>query len=227
MTAAAGLIGVVVAGGRGTRMGGSDKALLPIAGRPMLAYVLDRLAPQVDHVVINAGGDPDRFADFGLPVVADDLESGRGPLAGVVAAMRWAAERDGSAPHVLTVPCDTPFLPRDLVSALRSALRRSAAEIACAASAGRTHPLCALWPVALASRLAAALDQNPSLGVARWMYQNRVVEVTFPVETIDPFLNVNSPEDLRRAEELVQALIESDTRIKLRVPSGSPSGRTA
>ncbi len=206
MTSAAAPIGVVVAGGRAMRMGHRDKALLPLAGKPLLAHVLDRLAPQVAAIVLSANGDLSRYARFGLPAVADAPDGGRGPLAGVLTGMRWAANHRSGAHYLLTVPCDTPFLPRDLAEALRSALRQSGAEIACATSAGRTHPLCALWPVTMASSLAAALRKTPDLGVARWMYRSRVVEVTFPVEAVDPFFNANTQEDLSAAEEMARAL---------------------
>src|SRR5581483_10374175 len=139
--------GLLLAGGRATRMGGGDKCLRPLAGRPLLAHVLSRLRPQVRRLVLNANGDASRFSAFGLPVVADGIADFAGPLAGILAGLEWAA---GAAPDcrlVLSAPTDAPFLPRDLVRRLLEARGAENAEIAMASSGGRTHPVAALWPV--------------------------------------------------------------------------------
>lgn len=190
--------GVVLAGGRASRMGGGDKGLLPLAGRPVLAHVLARLAPQVDRLAINANGDVARFAGFGLPVLADSVPDQPGPLAGVLAGMDWAAGL--GAAHLVTVAGDTPFLPPDLVARLRAA-----GPFALAASdpgdGMRVHPVCGLWPVALRDTLRAALlaGQRRVLG---WAMDNGAVPVAFASDPVDPFFNLNTPDDLVRAEAM-------------------------
>jgi molybdopterin-guanine dinucleotide biosynthesis protein A len=172
-------VAVLLAGGLARRMGGGD-----------------RIRPQVDAVALSANGDPARFAAFGLPMLADPLPGNPGPLAGVLAGMRWAAAL--GAAEVLSVPADTPFLPPDLVARLAAAR----APIACAASLGRTHPVVALWPAALADALEAALREGKR-SVADWAAGQGVVCVAFEAAGADPFFNVNSPADLAEAEALL------------------------
>jgi molybdopterin-guanine dinucleotide biosynthesis protein A len=191
---------VVLAGGRGRRLGGIDKALLPVAGRPLMAHVLDRLRPQAGPLAVNANGDPGRFAAFGLPVLPDELPDFPGPLAGVLAAMEWAAAQGGA--QVLTVPCDTPFLPDDLAGRLAAAGGGTA--IACAASAGRTHPVVAVWPVALRPLLAEALRAGMRR-VEGWSRSHPLVVVAFAAGAVDPFLNINTAEDAARAALSISA----------------------
>lgn len=198
---------VVLAGGRGRRLGGVDKALLPLAGRPLLAHVLDRLRAgageeQAGPLALNANGDRARFAAFGLPVLPDDVPGLPGPLAGIVTALRWAVSL--GAPAVMTVPCDTPFLPRDLAARLAAASDGAGGVIACAASAGRVHPVAALWPVGLRDALAAALDAGERKVDAWAAAQGRVV-VPFADAGVDPFLNVNTPADVAEAERILSA----------------------
>jgi molybdopterin-guanine dinucleotide biosynthesis protein A len=188
---------VVLAGGQGRRLGGIDKALLPLAGRPLIGHVLDRLRPQAAPLAINANGDPARFSAFGLPVLADELPDSPGPLAGVLAALGWASAL--GAARVLTAPCDTPFLPRDLVARLADA--GDAATIACAASGGRTHPVVALWPVALRDELVGAL-RTGMRKVEAWSSRHPRVLVAFPD---DPFLNVNTADEAAAAERAISA----------------------
>ena len=139
---------VVLAGGKSSRMGGDDKSLKLLGGRPLIAHVLDRLAPQASAVAISANGDPARFDRFGLPVLADTVPGYLGPLAGLLAAMQWAQTL--GATHILSMPTDTPFFPENLAASLANA---SAAAPALAASVGRRHPAVGLWPVDLAGRL--------------------------------------------------------------------------
>ena len=181
---------VVLAGGRGSRMGGADKALLPLAGRPLLAHVLARLAHDGPRA-ISANGDPARFAAFGLPVLADTRPDFPGPLAGILAAMAWSP-----TPDVVTVPVDAPFLPPDLVARLCAG--RGRAAIAMAASAGRTHPVAALWPTWLRAELAAALDAGQGQ-VRAFAMRFGVATVDFPTDARDPFVNLNTPADLAAA----------------------------
>ena len=193
-------VAVVLAGGLARRMGGGDKALRLLGGRTLLAHVLDRIRPQVGAVALSANGDPARFAPWGLAVLADPLPGNPGPLAGVLAGMRWAAAL--GAADVLSVPADTPFLPADLVARLAAARRAAGVPIACAASLGRTHPVVALWPAALADALAAALHGGMR-AVDRWAGARGVAVASFEAAGGDPFFNVNSPGDLAAAEALL------------------------
>ena len=206
-------LGAVLAGGLARRMGGGDKPLRFLAGRPLLRHVLDRVSPQVAAVVLNANGDPARFAGYGLPVVPDGLPDNPGPLAGVLAVLDWAAERRPDLPWVLTAPGDCPFLPRDLAERLHAA--RDAAggvPLACAATAGRTHPPVGLWPVSLRAALRDALLEGERK-IDRWTARFGCAVAEWPAEPLDPFFNANAPEDLAAAE---QALLRS--------PNGDPIG---
>ena len=202
------IVGVVLAGGRSTRMGGREKALLDLAGQPMLAHVLKRFAPQVGRLAINANGDPARFAAFGLPVIPDEVPGHPGPLAGILAALRWAASEDVGARRVATVSSDAPFIPADLVARLSDAAK--ADGIAVARSEGQVHPLAALWPLGIADELERALATGERR-VQRWVEMQGMTAVDFALirigdRSIDPFLNVNAPADLAEAETLMQLL---------------------
>lgn len=196
-------VGVLLAGGRARRMGGGDKCLRPLAGRPLLAHVVGRVAPQVGRLMLNANGDPARFAAFGLPVSADLLPGALGPLAGVLTGMAWAAANAPDARWILTVATDAPFLPADLAERLHAAVRRDGADMACAASGGRHHPVIGLWPVGLRSALEAALRDEGITKVDRWTARYRLAVADFDVGPPDPFFNANRPEDLETAEKLL------------------------
>ena len=195
-------VAVLLAGGLARRMGGGDKPLRTLAGRPLLDYVLDRVRPQVRAMALNANGDPARFAAWGLPVLADTLADNPGPLAGVLAGMRWAAST--GAADVVSVPTDTPFLPADLVDRLLAARLAAGVPIACAASLGRMHPVVALWPVALADALEAAL-RGGMRKIDRWTAGQGVTAAEFAAEMGDPFFNANSLEDLAEADAVFRA----------------------
>lgn len=197
------ILGLLLAGGLARRMGGGDKSLVPLAGRPLLAWVVERARPQVGTLVLNANGDPDRFADFGLPVAADGVPGFAGPLAGVLAGLEWAAANAPDTRWVASIATDSPFLPLDLVARLRDAVGREGADIACAASGGRTHPVFALWPVRLAAELRHALVDEGMRKIDAWTARHRVAEVPFPAEPLDPFFNLNTPEDVALAERLL------------------------
>jgi len=192
--------GVILAGGRSRRMGGGDKGLLDLSGKPMLGHVIERLAPQVGRMVINANGDPARFAAFGLPVVSDTIEGFVGPLAGVLAGMRWSAAHAPDARWIVTAAGDAPLLPPDLVVRLVAAVGQRPDAIALAQSQGELHPVIGLWPVARARDLAEQLG----LGVRKvlhWTDRHGTVAVRFPSVRlggleIDPFFNANTPEEL-------------------------------
>ena len=194
------LAGIVLAGGQSRRMGGGDKCLRPLAGRPILAHIIERARPQVAALALNANGDAARFAGFGLPVVADSVADFPGPLAGILAGLDWAA-RLPNATHVASFAGDAPFLPRDLVARLAAALAQGY-DLACAASAGRAHPVFGLWPLALREELRRALAVEGIRKVDRWTARFRLATVEFAATPFDPFFNANEPDDLAEAERL-------------------------
>jgi molybdopterin-guanine dinucleotide biosynthesis protein A len=154
--------------------------------------------------VLNANGDPARFAGFDLPVVADVVEGFAGPLAGVLTGMDWATSHRPDCPWIVTVATDTPFFPTDLVARMLAAVEHAGADLACAMSGGRAHPVFGLWPVRLADALRAAMVEEGIRKVDVWTARHRLVEVTFAVDPIDPFFNTNRPEDLAEAERLLR-----------------------
>ena len=199
--------GVLLAGGQSRRMGGGDKGLLPLAGKSMLQHVIDRLRPQVGAIVLNANGDPARFQGFGLPVVADTIAGHVGPLAGVLAGMRWSLAEAPQRPWVVTAAGDAPLLPHDLVDRLRAAVDSGAGRIAMARSSGELHPVIGLWPVALADDLEAQLAAGVRKVLA-WTDRHGCVGVDFPPERlddieIDPFFNANTPQELDQLRQLL------------------------
>ncbi len=195
--------GVILAGGLARRMGGGDKPLRTIGNRTILDRVIDCVAPQVRALVINANGDPARFAQWPLPVVADSIEGFAGPLAGVVAALDWSAQHHPDITHVLSVAADCPFLPGDLALRLWDAMTGNGARLAVAASAGQAHPVIGLWDVALREELRHALTVENLRKIDKWTARYQLVEVTWSAALIDPFFNANTPEDIELAERLI------------------------
>jgi len=193
------IVGVVLAGGLARRMGGGDKGLIELEGRVILDHVLERLAAQVTRVIINANGEPARLAGYGLPIVADSIEGFAGPLAGVLAGMEWAARQCPDATWIVTAATDTPFFPRDLVVRLQQAVADEDADMACAASGGRHHPVFGLWPVALAPALRHAMTAEDIRKVDAWTARHRLAVAGFADQPYDPFFNVNRPEDVAEA----------------------------
>ena len=189
--------GFILAGGRSNRMGGGDKGLLLLDGQPLLAHVIARIAPQASAKAINGNGDAGRFRNLGLPVVPDTIAGFPGPLAGILAGLTWAKQFHPGANHILTVPCDTPFLPRDLVSRLSRDLARTGAEIAIARDAGTVHPFIGLWPLALAGRLADAISRDGTRSVHQWLQSCRICQTVFAAEH---FRNINTPAELAAAQ---------------------------
>lgn len=188
---------LILAGGQARRMGGADKALLRLAGQPLIAHVLARLRPQVGTIALSANGDPERFSMFGLPVLPDTLTT-QGPLAGILAGLEWAGTQGFDA--IVTAPVDTPFLPADLVSRLCAA-SRGASHPAVAVSQGRLHPTVALWPVPMLPVLQTVL----AAGERRLrMPLREAVPVVF-AGARDPFKNLNTPDDLAEAETVLRA----------------------
>ena len=200
---AAATVGVVLAGGKARRMVGGDKCLLSVGGRSILDRVVERLRSQVSSLILNTNGDASRFAEYGLPVVGDVVEGFAGPLAGVLTGMEWAAEHAPDAPWVVSIAADTPFPPEDLVARLLDAVEGEGADMACAASGGRAHPVFGLWPVRLKGDLRRAVIEEEVRKVDLWTARHRLVEVEFACEPFDPFFNINQPEDLEEAERLI------------------------
>ncbi len=200
------IAGIVLAGGLSRRMGGGDKCLQALAGRPVLAHIIERAQGQVTALALNANGDAARFAAFGLPVVADSVPGFAGPLAGVLAGLDWAAASVPDCTHVASFAGDAPFLPRDLVARLWAAIADGRHDLACAASAGRAHPVFGLWPVALRDELRRAMVEEGMRKVDVWTARYALVAVDFAAAPVDPFFNANRPEDLAEAERLAAAL---------------------
>ncbi|MFQ5971335.1 MAG: molybdenum cofactor guanylyltransferase MobA [Alphaproteobacteria bacterium] len=194
------VLGVLLAGGLARRMGGGDKCLHRLGERTVLDLVIARVRPQVGRIVLNANGDPSRFRSYGLEVAADVVEDHPGPLAGVLTGMEWAAANAPECPWVATFATDAPFLPADLVSRLAGALVEAGAELACARSVGRAHPVFGLWPVRLRNDLRRAVTDDGVRKVDEWTGRYALVEVDFAVGGIDPFFNLNRPADFKAAE---------------------------
>jgi molybdopterin-guanine dinucleotide biosynthesis protein A len=195
--------GVLLAGGLGRRMGGGDKFLRQVHGRPLLAHVIERALPQVAGLLINANGDPSRFCAYSLPVATDVVDGFAGPLAGVLTGLEWVRAHAPGCAWVASFATDTPFFPDDLVLRLLQSVRAENADIGCAASGGRTHPVFGLWPVALAAALRRALTAEGVRKIDAWTARYRVAIARFPSEPYDPFFNVNEAADLQKAEALL------------------------
>ena len=192
----------MLAGGLARRIGGGDKSMIEVGGRPMLARIIARLAPQCDGLILNANGDPARFSAFGMPVVADAVAGFAGPLAGLLAALDWAAANRPDVGWVASAAGDCPFAPRDLVARLRAAALAQGAPLAVAASGGRAHPTMGLWSVGLREDLRQALVVEDCRGVGRWAARHRPAAAAWPTTPFDPFFNVNTRDDLAEAERL-------------------------
>lgn len=197
------VVGVVLAGGLARRMGGGDKPMTALAGKPILEYILGRVRPQVDALALNANGDPGRFAYYDMDVIADTMDGNPGPLAGVLSGLEWARRVHPDAEWLATFPGDAPFLPKNLVSRLSQAVERAGADMACAASDGRAHPVVGLWPVRLADDLRRAMVEDEIRKVDRWTGRHKLIQVEFAAEPVDPFFNANSPDDVAEAERLL------------------------
>ncbi len=199
------IAGVILAGGRATRMGGGDKGLRPLGDRRLIDHVIDRLSPQVGPMALNANGDPTRFAALGLPVLPDSLADHPGPLAGVLAGLDWAAELGAGA--IVTAAADTPFFPRDLVARLQDAAGPSGLALAATPDEDgrlRRHPTFGLWPVALREDLRDAL-KGGLRKIVLWTDAHGAGTARFEAEPFDPFFNVNMPEDMAGAEALLRS----------------------
>jgi len=197
-------LGLVLAGGLARRMGGGDKARLSIGGKTILQRVLACLEPQCDRVIINANGKPARFADTGLPVVADSIPDFAGPLAGILAGLDWAATHTPAVEWLLSVPGDCPFLPRDLSTRLHEARSTANTPLACARSGEWRHPVVGLWPVGLREDLRRALVDESLRKIEIWTARHGIAVAVWPADPVDPFFNVNTPSDAARAATLAE-----------------------
>ncbi|MGI9372195.1 MAG: molybdenum cofactor guanylyltransferase MobA [Hyphomicrobiales bacterium] len=202
------IVGVILAGGLARRMGDTakgDKALIALDGRPILSHVIERLRPQTGTMVINANGPAERFSQFGLPVTPDPIDGFAGPLAGVLAGMDWARNNVPDAEWIVTVACDTPFFPADLVARFLDCVQAQGVDMACASSNERHHPVFGLWPVRLADALRHALVEDDIRKVDLWTARYGLAECAFSADQGDPFFNVNRPGDLDEAERMLEA----------------------
>jgi molybdopterin-guanine dinucleotide biosynthesis protein A len=185
--------GVILAGGQGSRMGGVDKGLQPFRGKPMVAHVVERLSPQVAEILVNANRNPGEYARFGHRVIADEIEGFAGPLAGFERGLAHAAH-----PLVMTVPCDSPFLPADLVARLAEAMRAANADLAVAKTGEQAHPVFSLMRREVHESLRTFLSSGQRK-IDKWYAGLHVVEVAFDDEA-DAFLNINTREELSSLE---------------------------
>ena len=195
-------LGLVLAGGLARRMGGGDKALLTVGDETILARALKRLSPQCARMMLNANGDPARFAFTGLPVVADDVAGFAGPLAGILAGLDWAATHAPELEWAVSVPGDCPFLPHDLVARLHAVREAEGAALACARSGAWRHPVVGLWRVALRHDLRHALVDEDLRKIEVWTARHGIAIADWPDQPVDPFFNVNTPEDLAAANRV-------------------------
>jgi molybdopterin-guanine dinucleotide biosynthesis protein A len=194
------IVGILLAGGKSRRMGGGDKCLLQLGGKTILQHAIDRATPQVGNLILNINGDPDRFSHYNLNIVSDDIGNFAGPLAGVLTGMHWVKKNHPECKWIVTFPTDTPFFPMDLASQLYDAVSDNKAELACAASGGRHHPVFGIWPVNLFAALKVAMIDNGVRKIDDWTSGYNMKTVKFEFRKIDPFFNINRPEDLQYAE---------------------------
>ncbi len=203
-------LGLVLAGGLARRMGGGDKALIEIGGRTILSRVLETLAPQCDGVILNANGDIGRFASYGLPVVKDDIPDFAGPLAGILAGLEWMAAQRPELQWMASVPGDCPFLPTDLVARLHQVRGQAGTPLACAKSGDWRHPVVGLWNVQLRADLRRAIVEEDLHKIEIWTARHGIAIAEWPDRPVDPFFNVNTPEDRARANEIAAKAFSSE-----------------
>tara|TARA_B110000196_G_scaffold319281_1_gene336908 strand:+ start:18715 stop:19353 length:639 start_codon:yes stop_codon:yes gene_type:complete len=195
--------GILLAGGKSRRMGGGDKCMNLLNGKPILEHIIECVDPQVNQLVINTNGDPKRFSSFGLQVILDDVEGYLGPLAGILSGMEWAKKNVLECKWIATFATDTPFLPPNLVQRLIETATYYSADVTFASSSERRHPVFGLWPVSLSEDLRHALIYEGIRKIDHWADKYNCAEVSFDEELVDPFFNINKPEDLVQAEFLL------------------------
>jgi molybdenum cofactor guanylyltransferase len=197
-------LGLVLAGGLARRMGGGDKALITIGGAAILDRVIARLRPATTAIILNANGDPARFARYGLPVVADSVPDFAGPLAGILAGLDWAATHAPGIEWIASAPADCPFLPHDLVPRLHQVREAAGTPLACARSGDWRHPVVGLWPLLLRADLRRALIEEGLHKIEVWTARHGIAIAEWPTTPLDPFFNVNTPQDAAAAEQLAK-----------------------
>ena len=197
------IAGVILAGGRSSRMGGRDKALLAVAGTSLLDRAVATLAPQVGPLCLNSDSEAVRRTLPGVPAVADALPGFAGPLAGLLGALDWMRDHHPGCRWLVSVPVDAPLFPADLVARLAAAVAAGEGELACAGSGGRLHPVFGLWPLELAEELRRAVITEGVRKVRQWTGRYRLAAVEWPDRPHDPFLNINTPEELERLRALL------------------------
>jgi molybdenum cofactor guanylyltransferase len=200
------VVGVILAGGLARRMGGGDKCLLPLAGKTLLQRTIDRATPQVNTLLLNANGNSLRFARTRLPVIADIYPDNLGPLAGIHAGLHWMQAHNPNAEWLVSFASDTPFFPTNLVERLYAAAIAGHAHVTVATSYGRTHPAFALWHASLIGKIEHQLTNGDIPRLQDWMKEQKLLEVDFAADGYDPFLNINTPQDLYSAEPLVNLI---------------------
>lgn len=196
------VVGCILAGGLSRRMG-VEKAFIPLGGEPLIQHVMSRLDRQVGRTILNANGDAGRFNSIFQDIVPDSIVGAVGPLAGVLTSLEWTRENVPYANWVVTVACDSPFIPRDLVDRMGEAIEAEGADMARSASGGRRHPVCALWPVRLVDELHDAILKEDIRKVDMWTERYKVAEVDYPKEPYDPFFNANTPDDIVKAQKIL------------------------
>lgn len=200
------VVGVILAGGQSRRFGGGDKFLKELNGKRLINHVVALASSQVEPLIINSNSAETSFEALGLPVVADSIQGYAGPLAGILTGMEWVQKNVPDCKWIATFPSDAPFIPLDCVEKMQACAEKEGAEIVCAASAGRTHPVCALWRIDLASDLREAMEVEEMRKIDLWTARYKLSVIEFSDQPYDPFFNINRPEDLARAEQISENL---------------------
>jgi len=193
---------VILAGGAARRLGGGDKPLRTLGGKPILQWIIERIQPQVQFLAISANGDPSRFSTYALPILPDQSPD-LGPMSGILASLEWCKRTTPDTSHVLTLSGDTPFIPLDLVHRLSSAPDIGTSDIITASSAGHPHPTIAFWPVGAIEPIKSALSEHKNRRVSDWLSIFTAHAVEWDIQPIDPFFNINTPDDLEEAERRI------------------------
>ncbi|MBT7956697.1 MAG: molybdenum cofactor guanylyltransferase MobA [Rhodospirillaceae bacterium] len=200
------VIGVILAGGQSRRFGGGDKFIRELKGEPLVDRVIERVRPQTSQMIISSNAETPHLTKFRLPIVADVIEGQAGPLAGILSGMEWTRENASDCDWIVSFPTDAPFVPLDLVAQMHEQAVADDAEIVCAASGGRTHPVCALWRVNLAGNLRQVMEEEEMRKIDLWTARHRLSVLEFSDQPYDPFFNINRPEDLEQAETILAGL---------------------
>jgi len=198
------IVGVILAGGLSRRMGNQNKSFMPLANKPLFEHVLERFLPQCDTVLINSNSQSRQLASYNLPIIKDTLEGYLGPLAGILSAMEWTKQQLPETQWIASVPVDTPFLPKDLVSTLYQSIQKKHSTLVGVSSNGRTHPVIGLWSTRLVDDLRLALNDEGLRKIDLWTARYSISHQDFSNEVFDPFFNINSQEDLIQAESLIK-----------------------